>query len=208
MAEQEERGPSLAWDRVGRFFEDLVRAGEAVSKRNLALWSSVSQNIRTNDYGADHLARDTAKALAAALDNVDDIWTTLTRTPQRDEVAGALPDVFVYFALKEGAVRAHGLAGPVWIDLPPQEVEDLPDRAEVSVFGPEDGITALEKRFRVTRVVPRGYKVEAVQLDGEQLTPGFYGGVVYLTDPVRPLASLRVVVEAGPQADPVLSGGG
>ena len=185
-----------------------MRAGETVSKRNLALWSSVSQNIRTKEYGADNLARDTAKALAAALDNFDDIWTTLTRTPQRDEVAGAMPGVFVYFALKEGAVRAHGLAGPVWIDLPPQEVEDLPDRAEVSVFGPEDGIGALEKRFRVTRVVPGGYKVEAVQLDGEQLTPGFYSGVVYLTDPVRPLATGGVVVEAGPQAEPLLSGGG
>ena len=197
MADEAGRGPEQAWDRVGRFFEDLSQAGEAVAQRNLALWSSVSQNIRGEEYGADQMARDTARALSTALDNLDDIWTSLTRAPQRDETAGALPEVFLYIALKEDAVRAHGLAGPVWIDVAPKELEKLPDRGAISLFGPQDGIEDLQARLLVTRVLPRGYKVEVVQAGDKQLTPGFYSGVVYTTDPVRPLASLRVVVESG-----------
>jgi hypothetical protein len=200
MADAEERGREQAWDRIGRFFQDMTDVGTVVAQRNLDLWSRVSRDIRKADYGAENIGRDMAKAFSTALDNLDDIWTSLTRAQQRELTAGALPEVFLYIPLKDGAVFAHALAGPVWIDLAPHDVDRLPSTAEISLFGPPDGIEDLRGQLKVDRVIPRGYLVSVRQETNKQLTPGFYSGVIYVAEPVRPLASLRVVVEAAPQA--------
>jgi hypothetical protein len=197
MANDEQYGPRPAWDRVGRFFEDVGRVSVEVYSRNLTLWGAVSQGLRSSDkYGADELARDTRKVLATALDNADDIWTTLTRPPERQEVATAMPTAFLYFGSATGGKGTAPIAGPVWIRLPPGELEGLSNQPQIKIDGPQAGIDALTARIRVTKVERQGYKIDDVApMREKRLVPGFYGGIVYLTEPVRPLANLRIVVQ-------------
>jgi hypothetical protein len=196
MAGDAEQGPEqLAWDRVGQFLGDMASVAQQVWNRNLTLWNTVSNNVRKQDYGADAMASDAANALAVASDNLDDIWTFLTRVPERERVATALPTAFLYFALEEGEAR-HALAESVWIRVAPTELADLPDVATIGVYGPQEGVEALESCLRATRKAAKGYLLEAY--DVEDLTPGAYSGAVYITDPrPRELANLRIVVERG-----------
>jgi hypothetical protein len=198
MAEQNEPGPAQAWDRVGRWFEDMARVGEVVVKRNLKMWTTVSQNLRQRDkYGADEMARDAATVLGAMLDNLDDIWTSVTRPPEREEVAVNLPTVFLHYSLKpparHGDPPAYALTGPAWIRVPLIDLDGLADTAAIYL---EDaaGVAPLRRRLTGTKVARKGYKIEDTDT-GEELTAGFYAGIVYVTDPVRPLASLRIVVQ-------------
>ena len=56
----------------------MASAAESVGNRNLTLWNTVSENIRhKKGYGADDVVNDTAKVMAAAMDNVEDIWSSL-----------------------------------------------------------------------------------------------------------------------------------
>ena len=115
MAEDEVREDDVAWDRVGQFLGDMASVAQSVWTRNITLWSSVSENIRTKEYGADAMAKDAAKAMAAAFDNVDDIWSAISRPPERQRVATAIPTAFLYFRWQEGAGpgqarRGRGLA--------------------------------------------------------------------------------------------------
>jgi hypothetical protein len=184
---------NVAWDRVGHFFGDMATVTQKVWNRNLTLWSTVSDNIRTQKYGADAMANDAAKAMVAAIDNLDDIWTFLTRVPEREQVASALPTAFLFFGLAEGDGSTHALADPVLIRMPATEIEQLPRRAEIGFSGGEAGVKALEGCLRATREAG-GYRI--VTYGVVNLRGGTYGGVVYLAGPpVRPLADLRIVVE-------------
>jgi hypothetical protein len=214
MAGDADEGPeSVAWDRVGRFFEDMARLGQGVYNRNLKLWSTVSANVRKADYGTDAMAKDAGRAMAAALDNLDDIWTSLTRVPEREQVAAALPTAFLYFGLQEGVERAadvegdkkeaaaegaeldplYALAETVWIRLAPAEIEGLSRRATIELSGEETGVKALDGCLRATKT-SRGYRLETYGV--ARLKPGSYTGFVYAAEPrPRPLANLRIVVE-------------
>jgi hypothetical protein len=199
MADQNDPGPSESWDRVGRFFEDMARVGEVVVSRNLKMWSTVSQNLRRRDrYGADEMARDAAVVIGTVLDNVDDIWTSVTRPPEREDVAVALPTVFLYYALKprpKGGEPAFALTDPAWIRVPAIDLDGLADAAEIHLDGREDGCEALRARLKATKVPRRGYKIEDIDPPGTELQPGFYEGIVYVTNPALPLASLQIVVQ-------------
>jgi hypothetical protein len=206
MANDAEYGPRPAWDRVGRLFEDVGRVTLDVYSRNLTLWGTISQGLRTSKkYGGDELARDAGRVLAAALDNADDIWTAVTRPPERQEVATSLPTAFLFFGRGTGEPGTTPLAGPVWIRLGPSELAGLPGYAKISIDGPEKGIAPLKKRLQARRVEGQGYKIEDIAeidptavepaIEAASLVPGFYGGIVYLDDPVRPLANLRIVVQ-------------
>jgi hypothetical protein len=209
---------SLAWDRVGRFFEDMARVSQDVFNRNLKLWSTVSANVRKPEYGVDAMAKDAGRAMATAIDNLDDIWTSVTRVPERQQVAAAMPTAFLYFGAQEGASRGarakraaraagaegearrvaggedatHALADNAWIRLPPSDLPNLPGEARIEFSGDEEGVKALRTCVRATKK-PRGYLIETY--DVVKLVPGSYTGFIYVADPrPRPLASLRIVV--------------
>jgi hypothetical protein len=199
MAGEAEQGPEqVAWDRVGQFLGDMAAVAQKVWDRNLKLWSTVSSNIREpQKYGADAMANDAARAMAVALDNVDDIWTSLTRVPERERVATPLPTAFLLFALQQPAGGQYALAETVWIRVAPAtDFADLPEQAAISLSGPEKGLKALRASLTAKLEPPKGYRVEAAAKEDTILYPGVYDGVVYIPGaPARPLANLRVVVE-------------
>jgi hypothetical protein len=188
------REPTAALDRVGQFFGDMADVTQAVWERNLTLWSKVSSRVRTQKkYGADELANDAAQAMVTATDNLDDIWTFWTRAPERERVATSVPTAFLYFAALPGPTPSHALSDVVWIRVAPAELKDM-DQAVIDLSGPEAGLTEMDNCLRVTRKPPIGYLLEAADIG--QLTPGVYGGVVYVPGlHPRLLTTLRIVVE-------------
>jgi hypothetical protein len=195
MAENDgvEPGPGAAWDRVGKILGDMASAAESVWNRNLALWNTMSQNIRKEDYGADDVAKDTARAVAAAMENVDDIWSSLMRPPETELVARAIPTAFLYFEWQDDA--GYSPAEPVWILVPRRELDGLPDKPVIELAAPP----GVKDSVQVHKGEPKGYVVESAELGG--LEAGTYSGAVYVVKDPRPrvLANLRVVVEGKEQ---------
>jgi hypothetical protein len=190
------REQTAALDRVGTFFGDMARVTQAVWERNLTLWSEVSSRVREEKrYGADELANDAAQAMVTTIDNLDDIWTFWTRVPEREQVATSVPTAFFLFRAKDDPEAPQALSDPVLIRVPPAELKDLPDGTVISLSGPQKGLAKMRNCLRVTRK-PTGYLLEPA--DVGRLTPGVYGGVVYVPEPrPRLLAMLRIVVEGG-----------
>jgi hypothetical protein len=205
MAEDKIRDEDVAWDRVGQFLGDMASVAQSVWNRNITLWSTVSDNIRTKEYDTNAMTKDASRAMAAAFDNFDDIWSAITRPPERQSVATAIPTAFLYFRWQEGAGpgktgAGHSLVDPVWLLVPPQELTDLPKEAEIELYGPEDGVEALRENLSAQKQASRGYVLEAVAT--KVLDPGTYSGAVYVTKgSPRVLANLRVVVEQKPKQD-------
>jgi hypothetical protein len=190
-AESEQRGGPAAWDRVGWMLEDTGSLALIMSKRMLELWNTVSQNLRQDAYTADAMAQDTARAMRTAMDNMDDMWTFLTRPVQRERVATGLPTVFLY--IRGAAGSTYMTPDPVVIPVAGRRFEDLPEQAEIGLTGPdEEKANAVRRCLRVTRELRPAYRLEAH--DVRDLSPGTYEGLVYLADPPWPLADLRVVV--------------
>jgi len=193
--DDERRDGPAAWDRIGWMLEDIGGLATNMSNRNLALWNAVSVNLRRADYTADAMARDTARAMTTALDNMDDIWSFLSRLPQRDRVATGLPTAFLLIRWAQDGPRTYMLPDPVSIIVPGGKTAELPDRAEIGLTGPdEEKARTVRERLRASREDRPAYRLEASDVQG--LSPGMYDGLVYLKDPPRALASLRVVVES------------
>jgi|SRR4051794_4178040 hypothetical protein len=194
--ENEPRDEPAAWDRVGWMLQDMGGMATNMSNRNLALWNAVSENLRRGDYTADAMAKDTARAMTTALDNMDDVWSFLTRLPQRDRVATGLPTAFLLIRWAQDDRATYMLPDPVSIVVPGAKTADLPDQAEIGLTGPDEQQAEIVRaRLRATREESRpAYRLEARDVQG--LSPGMYEGVVYLTDPPQALASLRIVVES------------
>jgi hypothetical protein len=194
--ETDQRTEAAAWDRVGRFFEDMGSVTQDVFRRNLELWRTVAGNMREDRYTADAMANDAARAMTTAIDNLDDVWTFWTRSPEREQVAGSLPTAVLYFPSTgeqlEGAT--HSPPAPVRIAVPFKDDEQLPDQAEIALGGATQADAAKVRGVLAAR---RGrgpsYLLEPYNVG--KLVPGVYDGVVYLTQPFRPLANLRVVVQ-------------
>lgn len=203
MAENEirQRGPAAAWDRVGKVLGDMASAAESVGNRNLTLWNTVSENIRhKKDYGADDVVNDTAKVMAAAMDNVEDIWSSLMRPPETELVARPVPTAFLYFAWADDA--GYAPAEPVWVVVPRRELEGLTDTPVIELG---DAPQAVKDSLRVRKEESKGYVVETAvgAADLGKLKAGTYSGAVYVAKDPRPrvLANLRVVVQGKGQPE-------
>jgi len=185
-----EPGPGAAWDRVGKVLGDMASAAESVGNRNLTLWNTLSQNIRKDNYGADDVAKDTARAVAAAMENVEDIWSSLMRPPETELVARAIPTAFLYFEWQDDA--GYSPAEPVWILVPRRELDGLPDKPVIELAAKP----GVKNSVQVRKRAPKGYIVESAELGG--LEAGTYSGAIYVAKDPRPrvLANLRVVVES------------
>jgi len=213
-AKGDRRDENLSWNRVGQFLESTGAVGISIWQRNVDLWNSVSRHMRDDRYTADDVAKDAAKTMTVAMDNLDDMWSLWARVPDRERVAAALPTVFLFFD-RTGKGGAHALVDPVLIRLPATQTEGLPERAEIVLGGQstkrggpagEEGdnqdnpVDLLLHSLRARLDKAQGYWVETVADDETvaALVAGAYDGFVYLTRPARPLASLRVVVEGPP----------
>jgi hypothetical protein len=199
MASDAQQGSEqVAWDRVGQFWGDMAAVAQKVWDRNLMLWTTVSNNIRDEKYGADAMAKDAAKAMSVAVDNLDDIWTSLTRVPERERVAAPLPTAFMLFPPQRAPAAENALAETVWIRVSPAtDFADLPDQAAISLSGPPEGVADVRDTLSATLERPKGYRLEATAKKKDVLLQkGVYDGIVYIPGPpARPLANLRVVVE-------------
>jgi hypothetical protein len=210
MADDRFHDEDVAWDRVGQFLGDMASVAQSVWNRNITLWSSIADNIRSpdKDYNANAMATDASKAMAAAFDNFDDVWSAITRPPASQRVATAVPTAFLYFRWQEGVGphkegakekhdAGHALVDPVWLLVPPQELTDLPKEADIELYGPADGVERLQDNLSAQKQ-PRGYLLQAVDI--KELKHGTYSGAVYVTKgSPRVLANLRVVVEKKPK---------
>jgi hypothetical protein len=177
----------LAWDRVGQFLQDMAVVGENIAKRNQEVWGRVSSNLRGDRYPPDAMTTDAAKAMSAAMDNLEDVWTLLTRPPERDRVASVVATVFLRFTRLKGTWNVQD---PVWIRVPYWSRGDMPPEATIYLDGDKEGAKALEDCISV-RLADKSYLLEVA--DVQDLVPGVYVGVVTADD--RPLANLRIVVE-------------
>jgi hypothetical protein len=189
MADDNDKRPTepLAWDRVGQFLQDMAIVGENIAKRNQDVWGRVSTNLRGDRYPPDAMTTDAAKAMSAAMDNLEDVWTLLTRPPERERVAAVVATVFLRFTCLAGIWNVQD---PVWIRVPYWTRDDLPPDAKIYLDGDKEGARRLEDCIRV-KLVDRAYLLEVA--DVKDLVPGVYVGVVTADD--RPLANLRIVVE-------------
>jgi hypothetical protein len=183
----DERREPPAWDRVGQFLEEMAAVGEGIAKRNRQLWTEISTNLRAEQYPADAMSTDAARAMTAAMDNLEDVWMFLTRPPDRQRVATTLPTVFLRFWPED---EHWSQPDPVWIRVPYWGRDDLPARASVHLEGDEALVTPLVRALRV-ELQGSNYLLEVAGAEG--LEPGVYTGIVAVGD--RPLANLRIVVE-------------
>jgi hypothetical protein len=176
-----------SWDRVGQFWSDLAAVSQGIAQRNQDLWNQVSGNLRDRRYAADDLTTDVARAWAAAMDNLDDLWTLATRPPEREQVATALPTVFLRFRRTDGIWNPPD---PVWIRIPFWDRDNLTGQAELHLAGDPEGVRLLERCIRIRR--RESAYLLTVAAVPQDLVEGFYDGIVTARD--RPLASLRVLV--------------
>lgn len=198
-SDDERRNESLAWDRVGQILENTGTLGQRVWQRNLTLWNRVSRHLRDDDgYSADDMAADAARAMVTAMDNLNDAWSFLTRPPERERVAATIPTAFLFFDRRDDET-AHHLLDPVLIRVPLGEGEVLPQKALIALDGSsEAGSAALRKSLVAYLDQPGVYRLETYGEPTDDLEPGVYNGFVYITEPARPLANLRIVVEGPP----------
>jgi hypothetical protein len=179
----------LAWDRVGWMMQDMATTASRVWDRNLQVWSKVSNNLRRErPYTADMMADDAAKAMVAVLDNLDDFWTTVTRPPERQQVAAPLPAAVLIFE------QGSAVAAPTWIRIAPKELDEdgAPPAARLLVSGDDDG--KVGDAVRLTPEKHKGYKLES---SGTGVPPsGVHTGLVVYRPGSTPrvLADVRIVV--------------
>ncbi|HEX2375683.1 MAG TPA: hypothetical protein VHO93_17020 [Actinomycetota bacterium] len=184
---------AATWDRVGQLLGDMGTVTQNIWRRNLALWSDVSDHLRADTYTADVMATDAARALAVAFDNATDIWSALVRSPERERPVSGLATAFLYFERRDRGSTTHIPPDPVVLRVPFVDVDDLPVQAEIGLHGPsQDGALALRACLAARLQPPRTYLLEPH--DVKELVPGIYDGAVYLTAPPRPLANLQVIV--------------
>ena len=187
--EPEEPVEPAAWDRVGQFFQDMSDVGARIAERNLDVWKQTSGRMRDERYTADAMTTDAAAAFNAAIENLEEVWTFLTRPPEPQRVATPLPTAFLSFSGENGEP-----SDPVWIRVPLAErKEPLPDHADVYLEGDEERVRAIRECISVERKSDRAYLLEGAA--SKELPKGLYVGLISIASPPRPLANLRIVVQ-------------
>ena len=203
----DQRTTKAAWDRVGRYMEGVGAIGERLVQRNFTFWKDVAGSLQSGPMDADKLAANTARAMVAVQETMEDVWTSLVEPPQSEVYVQVLPTAFLFFD-RVGKENRHTLQDPVHIPVTLQRKGDLPAQAEIALNGsPTDpaadaaeAVRVLTQRLR-TSLLPgtRSYLLETVeQGKPTPLVPGTYDGLVYLVKPSLPLANLRIIVEGPP----------
>lgn len=192
----------MPWDRIGSFCEDLFTVSRTMASRNLGVWSSLSQNLRKEQYKADDLSNDAAKTAAAAMANVQDVWDLWIRFPERERVAATAPTAFLLFTpFQIGEQTQWSCEDSIWLRVANSVVERDPS-VYLELNGPDD---ATADRLVDSLAIERGPSRQAFRLythdlkrHAVDLEPGVYTGSIYVKEPtVLLVANLRIVVESG-----------
>jgi hypothetical protein len=174
---------------------------DVVARRNIDLWTTIAANLRKNPYTADDRAADTARVVAAAVDNVRDVWTVVRSLPSEAD-APPLPTVCIFFEPNP----EHRPAKPedqeyvltAQPEFPvPTRLRDERPAVRVRLTGlDEKTVTTLEETLLPAYsedgcrlvITPRGHPV---------LKRGVYQGILYVDAAERPgpLAQVWIVVE-------------
>jgi hypothetical protein len=187
------------WNLLGQYMGAAGEAGAQISRRNLELWTDVSESLRQGDYELEQAKADAVRVARTVAANSADLWRLATSSPGRERMAAPLPLIFLLFTPKDpdGAppdgpwecVPPDG----AWVRLP-RDVPAGPPEARVEIdSGPDpDAIARMAATLTVEPQPGFGYYVGT--RDAGALTPGAYAGGVYAADTGRPLAQLRVEV--------------
>jgi hypothetical protein len=125
--------------------------------------------------------------MTTALDNLDEVWQLLTRPPEREQVATAVPTAFMRFQKENGN---WSNPPPVWIRVPYWDRANLPHWADIHLDSAKPGVDGLRSCLSA-ELVGNSYRLQVA--NPRDLEPGVYVGIVAIGN--RPLASLRIAVE-------------
>jgi hypothetical protein len=201
------------WDRVGQYLQGSGLVGQRIADRNLRMWNQVSAHLRSGKYTSDMLLGDAASAANLAMVNTADIWSALTRPPERERVAVPMPSAFLFFDRLDA--NSHVLVDPTLVRVSLPEEQQLPKEAAIVLSGgppvqrvpeePGSGKPPLDPAEKLRGYLvalltgPGVYRIDVISREPVvELVPGAYDGLVYITDPPYALANLRVVVEGPP----------
>lgn len=197
------------WDRVGRYLQSGGDVGGRIVQRNLDAWADVSRKLNSGAYSRDDLITDAMNLLVTVTRNAADVWNGMIRPVGTENVALAVPTAFLFFRrISDGT---HELVDPIVIRVPGADDQVLPETAQIALSGSAvkeagangatdaEGVAAL-RRALSARSDPRQpgvFLIEAVANPTHALVGGTYDGFVYIVgEHPRPLANLRVIVEA------------
>jgi hypothetical protein len=202
-AQQASEQPGVeALDRIGELLARAGEAGTSIARRHLDDWKAVSAHLRDPEgYSADGWARDSARVMASAIDDVQDVWRVWTPTETRP-VAGGLPNVFLFFEVDENKGQGEDTLPAVqWIDAP-RSIASPPRQASVALSGgpSKEAADILREAIKVDLDADkRKYHVKGTAPEPDvRIEPGTYVGLIYvrLEQSEEPLADLRVVVQS------------
>ena len=228
MTENEQRNTAEAWDRVGRYMENVAAVGGRMAQRNLAVWKAVSERLGQGPVTTDTLAENTAQMVVAAQETMEDLWSSMVQPASTEPYVQVLPTAFLFFDWLPDQ-GTHTLLDPVHIPVTLDRLRKLPEEAKIALNGtatrPRPGDTDLDEEQRA-RIAARGldldaegsrllterlraglesrsrsYLLETVnagETETYRLIPGVYDGLVYLVKPALPLANVRVIVDGPP----------
>lgn len=182
------------WNLLGQYMGAAGEAGAEITRRNLELWSDVSESLRQGDYQLEQARADALRVARTAAANSADLWRLATTSPGRERIAAPLPLIFLLFT-----PRDPDGDGP-WDCIPPDGAwvrlareADPPEAQVVIDAGP--GAEAIGRMGETLTVEPRaGFGYYVGTRDAGPLARGSYSGGVYASDTGRPLAQLHVEV--------------
>ncbi|MDN5804254.1 MAG: hypothetical protein L0H26_06675 [Microlunatus sp.] len=143
MTSDDEQAIQAAWDRVGRYMQGMGSVGQRMVQRNLTLWTDVAASLSSGPVDANKLAGSAARAIVAAQETAEDLWTSLAEPPQSQTYVQVLPTAFLFFrhVSSEGShvtserTNDYTLLDPVHIPVTLDRHRDLPDRARIALNG-------------------------------------------------------------------------
>jgi hypothetical protein len=191
---------SRAWDRVGRAMQTAGEMSDVVVRRNIEVWSTVAENLRTKDrYTAEDWAQDAASGVSALVDNARDIWTVLRALPSSANAVAPLPTVCLFFEPnpeeKPGtADRTYVLTAQPEIPISGRVHSDRP-QVYTHLTG-DDPDTIDELRRHIWPEYAEDYRLVIVPRGRPKLKPGIYQGLMQVNFNERPapIALLWIIV--------------
>src|SRR3954470_8811065 len=87
-----------AWNQLGAAMGAAGEAANAISERNLALWSDIAHNLEKDPYGADQMSNDIARVVLTGIENLRDMWAAAATSPVGPTRVNPLPTVEIFVA--------------------------------------------------------------------------------------------------------------
>jgi len=180
-----------AWNQLGAAMGAAGEAANAISERNLALWSDIAHNLEKDPYSADEMSNDIARVVLTGIENLRDMWAAAATSPVGPTRVNPLPTVEIFVA-SDGAISAQPAAVPVSLS------DDGSDVLEFSFTGADHATAETLKNldFEYHNGMLTFTQLAIAQRPSPSLTEGLYTGLAYVPGDraSRPIAHLWVLV--------------